>query len=57
MTKVCKKCGEEKPIHRFPIGNTLKRSLVCNDCVIENMKRKHNKYIEMPWYEAWYLKG
>jgi len=56
-TKVCSKCGQEIPIEKFAVGNTLKRTTICNFCQSERTKKSKDRYDIMPWYEVWYLKG
>ena len=40
-TKICKDCGEERPITDFKLTRWGSRTEVCNDCA--NAKRRENK--------------
>jgi hypothetical protein len=48
-TKVCKRCGEERPIEKFAIGKNLTRGSICFYCQAEQEKERHNKN------KAWWL--
>ena len=52
-TKVCRKCGQERPIEKFPIGKTMTRGSVCTVCQYERdkerMTRNKTWWFEMDW--------
>lgn len=52
-TKVCNKCGQERPIDKFALGKGLTRRNICNYCLMEQEKERANKnrafWLEMDW--------
>ncbi|MBD5367217.1 MAG: hypothetical protein HDR82_09530 [Bacteroides sp.] len=47
-TKICKECGEQRPINNFKLSRFGKRVDVCNSCVsAKRRENKANKRLEM----------
>jgi hypothetical protein len=51
-TKVCAKCGEERPISKFPYGARLSRGNICTICQYEAQKQRESKNKQF-WLEDW----
>lgn len=51
-TKVCKRCGEERPIEMFSIGKYLERGNICTYCQREAEKKRLSKN-KVFWLEDW----
>lgn len=48
-TKICKSCGKEKDVKKFPIYK-LEKGSICLKCLSEQLKKHNQRYGEMPWY-------
>lgn len=52
-TKVCSRCGKERPIAKFAFGKTATRRNICNYCLMEQGKERAEKnkafWLEMDW--------
>ena len=52
-TKVCRKCGQERPIEKFSVGKTMARGNVCTICQYEREKERTSKnktwWFDMDW--------
>lgn len=50
-TKVCRRCGRERPKDEFGVdSNTLRRNAECRDCQNERQRERRR-----PTAKAWYL--
>lgn len=51
-TKVCSKCGKEKPLDKFAIGAKFNRHSFCTTCQYEMQKQRESKNKQF-WLEDW----
>lgn len=52
QTRVCKKCGQERSIEKFPITKMLTRGNICMNCIYAREKEKLDNKGKF-WLEDW----